>query len=152
MKAMTLARPASIESHPLALRDLPVPEPAADEVLVEVSACGICRTDLHVVEGELPPRVPSLIPGHQVVGRVVRSGSAARKYAAGTRVGIPWLHRTDGACEFCQRARENLCPKALFTGWTVNGGYAQFVTAPEQFVYPIPPSFSDLDAAPLLCA
>jgi alcohol dehydrogenase, propanol-preferring len=152
MKAMTLAQPASIESHPLMLRDLPVPEPSEDEVLVEVSACGICRTDLHVVEGELPRRVPNLIPGHQVVGRVVGCGSGAVKYAPGTRVGIPWLHRTDGTCEFCKKARENLCPQALFTGWTVNGGYAEFVRAPEQFVYPIPENFSDLAAAPLLCA
>ena len=129
-----------------------MPEPDEDEVLIEVSACAICRTDLHVVEGELPPRLPNVIPGHQVVGRVVRSGSGANKYAVGTRVGIPWLHRTDGTCEFCTRGRENLCPHALFTGWTACGGYAEFTTAPEQFVYPIPANFSDLAAAPLLCA
>src|SRR5919201_6835882 len=152
MKAMTLPHPASIESHPLELEDIAVPEAAEDEVLIEVSACGICRTDLHVVEGELPPRLANVIPGHQVVGRVVRSGSGARKHSAGTRVGIPWLHRTDGTCEFCRRGHENLCPRALFTGWTVNGGYAEFITAPEEFVYPIPDGFSDLLAAPLLCA
>ncbi|HWC18259.1 MAG TPA: zinc-dependent alcohol dehydrogenase family protein [Terriglobales bacterium] len=152
MKAMTLAHPGSIESRPLVLRDLVMPEPAEDEILVEVRACGICRTDLHVVEGELPPRLPNVIPGHQVVGRVVRCGSRAQKYATGARVGIPWLHRTDGICEFCTRGRENLCPHALLTGWTVNGGYAEFLTAPEQFVYPIPENFSDLAAAPLLCA
>jgi alcohol dehydrogenase, propanol-preferring len=152
MKAMTLAHPGPIDTSPLLLSDSPVPVPGDDEVLVKVNACGICRTDLHVVEGELPPKLGHVIPGHQVVGHVVGQGANARKHPTGTRVGIPWLHRTDGACEFCARGRENLCPNALFTGWTVNGGYAEYVVAPEQFVYPIPESFSDLAAAPLLCA
>lgn len=128
-----------------------IPKPASDEILVEVSACGICRTDLHVVEGELQPKLPRVIPGHQIVGRIVRSGSA-KKYPVGARVGIPWLHRTCGCCEFCTRGKENLCPNAVYTGWTANGGYAEYVVAPEQFVYPIPNNFSDLAAAPLLCA
>jgi len=149
---MRLAKPAPIETSPLILSDVPIPEPRADEVLVKVSACGICRTDLHVCEGELPPKLPSVIPGHQVVGRIERSGSQSNTYALGTRVGIPWLLRTDGTCEFCTRGRENLCPNALFTGWSANGGYAEYVVAPEQFAYPIPESFSDLAAAPLLCA
>jgi propanol-preferring alcohol dehydrogenase len=152
MKAQTLPRPAPIETSPLVFGEVPIPEPEADEVLVQVSACGICRTDLHVTEGDLPPKLPNVIPGHQVVGRIVGGGSQAKRYAAGTRVGIPWLHRTCGKCEFCTRGRENLCPNALFTGWTVNGGYAEYVVAPEQFVYPIPESFTDLEAAPLLCA
>ena len=152
MKAMRLAHPAPIETNPLALSDVPIPEPQADEVLVKVDACGMCRTDLHVCEGELPSKLPGVIPGHQVVGRVERSGLKAHVYERGTRVGVPWLHRTDGTCEFCTRGRENLCPNALFTGWTVNGGYAEYVVAPEQFVYPIPDAFSDLRAAPLLCA
>lgn len=149
---MILSHPASIEDHPLALSESPIPAPGDDEVLVKVRACGICRTDLHVVEGELPPKLPNVIPGHQIVGRVVGQGQKAKMHVPGARVGVPWLHRTDGTCEFCTRGRENLCPNALFTGWTVNGGYAEYVVAPEQFVYPIPESFSDLAAAPLLCA
>ena len=152
MRAMVLAHPDSIARHPLALRDLPEPQPKSDEVLIEVSACGICRTDLHVVEGELPPKLQNVVPGHQVVGRVVRAGAEAKRYVTGTRVGVPWLHRTCGVCEFCTRGRENLCPNASFTGWTVNGGYAEFIATPEKFVYPIPEQFSDLAAAPLLCA
>lgn len=152
MRAMVLAHPDSIARHPLALRDLPEPQPKSDEVLIEVSACGICRTDLHVVEGELPPKLQNVVPGHQVVGRVVRAGAEAKRYVTGTRVGVPWLHRTCGVCEFCTRERENLCPNASFTGWTVNGGYAEFIATPEKFVYPIPEQFSDLAAAPLLCA
>jgi len=152
MKAMLLSQPAAIDTGPLRLADVPVPEPAADEVLVEVIACGICRTDLHVVEGELSQKLAQVIPGHQVVGRVVGAGSNARKFLLGARVGIPWLHRTCGRCEFCTRGKENLCPNALYTGWTVNGGYAEYVVAPEEFVYPIPHNFSALRAAPLLCA
>jgi len=152
MKAMVLTQPAAVDTSPLALSDEPIPEPAGDEVLVEVIACGICRTDLHVVEGELPQKLPKVIPGHQLVGRIVRRGSAAKKYGVGARVGIPWLHRTCGVCEFCTRGKENLCPTALYTGWNVNGGYAEYVVAPEQFVYPIPDTFSALAAAPLLCA
>ena len=152
MKAQILKSPAPIERHPLVLTELPVPEPGDDEVVVKVSVCGICRTDLHVVEGELQPRLPGVIPGHQVVGTIVKRGKAAAKHPEGTRVGIPWLHRTDGVCEYCRRGQENLCEHALFTGYTVNGGYAEYVTAPEGFVYPIPESFGDVQAAPLLCA
>lgn len=152
MKAMLLSQPAAIDTNPLVLSEVKLPEPAEDEVLVEVIACGICRTDLHVVEGELSPKLSKVIPGHQVVGQIVRCGYAAKKYAIGARVGIPWLHRTCGRCEFCTREKENLCPNALYTGWTVNGGYAEYVVAPEQFVYPIPKDFSALAAAPLLCA
>ena len=152
MIAMLLAHPDSIKNHPLSLRELPEPQPKFDQVLIQVSACGICRTDLHVVEGELAPKLPSVIPGHQVVGRVVRSGAEAKKYSPGARVGVPWLHRTCGVCEFCTRGRENLCPNALYTGWTANGGFAEFIVAPEKFIYPIPEQFSDLAAAPLLCA
>ena len=152
MKALTLRQPAPIETSPLTISDVPIPVPGDDEVLVKVRACGICRTDLHVVEGELPPKLPNVIPGHQIVGRVVGQGQNAKMHRPGARVGVPWLHRTDETCEFCTRGRENLCPNELFTGWTVNGGYAEYVVAPEQFVYPIPESFSDLAAAPLLCA
>jgi propanol-preferring alcohol dehydrogenase len=152
MRALALKAPASVESNPLNSEDIPVPEPGADEILIRVAACGICRTDLHVVEGELPPKLPHVIPGHQVVGRVVRGGGSAPKYAPGARVGVAWLHRTDGTCEYCTRGRENLCPNAQFTGYTVPGGYAEYVVAAEQFVYPIPERFTDLQAAPLLCA
>src|SRR4029077_4706944 len=138
MKAMVLREPAAIDTNPLALSEVTIPEPAAGEVLVEIIACGICRTDLHVVEGQLSQKLREVVPGHQVVGRVVRAGENAKKFSLGSRVGIPWLHRTCGRCEFCTRGRENLCPNALYTGWTANGGYAEYVVAPEQFVYPIP--------------
>ncbi|HKR32921.1 MAG TPA: zinc-dependent alcohol dehydrogenase family protein, partial [Terriglobales bacterium] len=152
MRAMVLPHPDSIATHPLVLRDIPKPQPKSDEVLIEVSACGICRTDLHIVEGELPPKLANVVAGHQVVGRVVHAGAEAKRCATGVRVGVPWLHRTCGVCEFCTLGRENLCPNAAFTGWTVNGGYSEFIVAPEKFVYPIPEQFSDLAAAPLLCA
>src|SRR5215467_2095950 len=152
MHAQVLKSPAPVEEHPLLYRDVPTPEPGDDEVLVKVSVCGVCRTDLHVVEGELAPRLLSVIPGHQVVGTITQRGKKAGKHAVGARVGIPWLHRTDQTCEYCTRSQENLCEKAQFTGWTVNGGYAEYIVAPEAFVYPIPEGFSDVDAAPLLCA
>ncbi|HXM45177.1 MAG TPA: zinc-dependent alcohol dehydrogenase family protein [Bryobacteraceae bacterium] len=152
MKACVLESPAPIERNPLAFGDAPVPEPGADEVLVRVHACGVCRTDLHVVEGELPPRKRPVIPGHQVVGTVERSGAGAQRFGHGARVGVAWLHRTCGVCEYCRSGRENLCALATFTGYTVDGGYAEYIVAPESFVYPIPEGFSDMAAAPLLCA
>jgi alcohol dehydrogenase, propanol-preferring len=152
MKACVLDAPGSVDSRPLAIRETSMPEPGPDEVLIRVRACGVCRTDLHVVEGELPPRKSPLIPGHQVVGVVERAGASARRFASGARVGVPWLHSTCGVCEFCRRGKENLCDAATFTGYTVDGGYAEYVVAPEAFVYAIPEAFSDRDAAPLLCA
>src|SRR5215472_8391006 len=152
MKAWTLTTPGSIEANPLELRELPVPEPGPHEVLVRIHACGICRTDLHVVEGELPPKKPGIIPGHQIVGVIERLGPEASRYPVGTRVGIPWLHKTDRTCPFCLSGRENLCDAPEFTGYTVNGGYAEYTIAHEDFVYPIPVGFADLQAAPLLCA
>jgi alcohol dehydrogenase, propanol-preferring len=152
MKAWTLPNPAPVEKNPLTLADLPVPEPGAGQVLVRVSACGICRTDLHVVEGELAPKRPNIVPGHQIVGTVERSGGNAGRYPTGTRVGIPWLHKTCGRCAYCKSGRENLCDRPTFTGYSVNGGFAEFALAEEDFVYPIPDGFSDLQAAPLLCA
>ncbi len=152
MKACVLESPGPVERNPLAFTDAPVPEPGADEVLVQVHACGVCRTDLQVVEGELPPRKHPLIPGHQVVGKIERCGKSVTRFAMGARVGVAWLHRTDGVCEFCRSGRENLCINATFTGYTVDGGYAEYIVAPERFVYPIPDGFSDMAAAPLLCA
>lgn len=149
MRACLLESPAPIESRPLQFTEVADPQLAPDEVLISIHACGVCRTDLHVIEGELPPKRSPIIPGHQVVGKIARNGS---RFRAGARVGVPWLHRTCGICEFCRSQRENLCEKALFTGYTVNGGYAEQIVAPEAFVYAIPDGFSDLDAAPLLCA
>ncbi len=128
------------------------PEPGPDEILVRVRACGVCRTDLHVIEGELPSRTSPVVPGHQVIGLVERLGAGASLYAPGARVGIAWLHRTCGQCEFCRTGRENLCDRADFTGYTVNGGYAEYITVPESFAYPVPDIFTDMEAAPLLCA
>jgi propanol-preferring alcohol dehydrogenase len=152
MKACALRSPAPVESNPLEFADVPKPEPAAGEVLVRISVCGVCRTDLHVIEGELPPRKSPVIPGHQIVGVVEKAGEGARRFAIGARVGIPWLHSTDQTCEYCRAGAENLCDHPTFTGYTVNGGYAEYTIAPEQFVYPIPESFHDRQAAPLLCA
>ena len=129
-----------------------MPSPGADEILVRVSACGICRTDLHVVEGDLPVRLSPVIPGHQIVGRVQSSGAQVDGFERGQRVGIAWLHRTCGKCRFCLSARENLCEQPEFTGWTVNGGFAEYTITPADFVYPLPEGFGDTQAAPLLCA
>ncbi len=152
MKACLLRRPAQVESNPLEYTNVPVPEPREGEVLIRVHACAVCRTDLHVVEGELPVRKSPVIPGHQVVGTVERLGAGASRFAAGARVGVAWLHATDGTCEYCRAGRENLCDHPEFTGWTVDGGYAEFVRAREDFVYRIPERFADEQAAPLLCA
>jgi propanol-preferring alcohol dehydrogenase len=152
MNAYLLPRPGSVDDGPLVWNDVARPEPADDEVRVAVHACGVCRTDLHVVEGELAPRRSPVIPGHQVVGVVDARGPRARRFEPGQRVGVAWLHRTCGRCEFCVAGRENLCDRPEFTGWTVDGGYAEFVVAPQDFVYPIPGDFTDLQAAPLLCA
>jgi len=152
MKACVLRGPAAIETNPLEYAEVATPQPKAGEVLVRVRACGVCRTDLHVIEGELPPRKSPLIPGHQVVGVIEKRGEGARRFAAGARVGIAWLHRTDGTCEYCRAGVENLCDNPMFTGYTVDGGYAEFIVAPEDFTYAIPEGFPDEQAAPLLCA
>lgn len=152
MKAWILPGPAPVENNPLKLSELPVPEPGEGQVLVKVNACGICRTDLHVVEGELPPKQPHVVPGHQIVGVIERCGSKARRYPQGARIGVPWLHKTCGRCAYCKSGRENLCDNPEFTGYSVNGGFAEYALADEKFIYPIPDGFSDLQAAPLLCA
>ena len=149
---MLLAAPASIETHPLRLEDVPIPEPAADEVLIRVRACGVCRTDLHVVEGDLDLKRSPIIPGHQVVGTIEAMGSAIVDRVVGERVGVAWLHRTCGCCSFCTSERENLCDTPEFTGWTVDGGFAEYIVAPASFTYALPDGSSDLQAAPLLCA
>ncbi|MBI2816710.1 MAG: zinc-dependent alcohol dehydrogenase family protein [Acidobacteria bacterium] len=152
MKACLLSAVSRIEMNPLQFTDVPNPQPAQDQVLVKVKACGVCRSDLHVIEGELPQRKMPVIPGHQVVGIVERSGSRASRFQPGARVGIPWLHRTCGTCQYCRAGKENLCDNPEFTGYVVDGGYAEYTVAPEAFVYPLPDSFPDEQTAPLLCA
>jgi len=152
MKAWSLPRPASVDERPLVLAERPIPIAREDELLVRVSACGICRTDLHVVEGELPVRLSSVIPGHQIVGRVAAMGSHVEDFAVNDRVGVAWLNRTCGKCKYCLTGRENLCEHASFTGWSVNGGYAEYAVVPASFAYRIPDDFADVQAAPLLCA
>jgi propanol-preferring alcohol dehydrogenase len=149
---MALAAPAPVEERPLRLVERPPPEPAAGEVLVEVQVCGVCRTDLHLVEGDLAPRAPGRVPGHQVVGRVAACGPGVRRLEPGDAVGIAWLHRACGVCRFCARGAENLCLAPRFTGWDVDGGYAERAVVPEDFAYPLPPALPAQRAAPLLCA
>ena len=151
MRALRLHAPAPVETGPLVLENLPDPTPGPGQVLVKVSTCGICRTDLHVVEGELPVVRPLVIPGHQVAGTVVGAGTGAEALL-GRRVGIGWLHRTCGSCRFCASGRENLCDAPELTGWTVDGGFATSILAEGDFVYELPDGFSDVVAAPLLCA
>ena len=148
MRAMVLEEPR----RPLRLTELPVPRPAAGQVLVEVRACAVCRTDLHVVDGELPePKLP-LVPGHEIVGVVAKCGPGATRYQVGDRVGIPWLGWTCGECAYCRTGRENLCERARFTGYTLDGGYAEMTVADERFCFAIPDAYGDAEAAPLLCA
>src|SRR6059036_918336 len=152
MQAMVLERPGNIEQPRLRALELPVPEPGPAEIRVRVKACGLCHTDLHTVEGELNlPRLP-VVPGHQIVGVVDARGPGADRFTEGQRVGVPWLYSTCGACEYCLGGRENLCESARFTGFHVDGGYAQFTVVSQDFAYPVPSSFSDVAAAPLLCA
>src|SRR5260370_24406508 len=152
MKVCLLRATARLETNPLDYTVAPDPLPQSGEVLVRVNACGVCRTDLHVIEGELEPRKSPLVPGHQVVGVIEETGPGASRFQTGTRVGVPWLHRTCGICVYCRSGRENLCERAVFTGWMVDGGYAEYVLAPQDFVYALPEGFGDLHVAPLLCA
>src|SRR5437667_2841483 len=148
MRAMVLDAPKKL----LQLRDVACPRPNAGQLLVRVSACAVCRTDLHIVDGELPdPKLP-LIPGHQIVGRVEAVGTGAEKFSIGERVGIPWLGWTDGDCVYCRSNRENLCDRARFTGYTIDGGYAEFAVADARFCFRLPAQYNDVDVAPLLCA
>jgi alcohol dehydrogenase, propanol-preferring len=152
VRAMVLHGPAAIESNPLALAEIDTPEPGPGEILVRVTACGVCHTDLHVSEGDLAPKHPSIVPGHEVVGVVERLGGGCKRFASGTRVGIAWLRETCGTCVWCARGRENLCPNARFTGWDHDGGYAEFATVREDFAYALPLNVPDAEIAPLLCA
>jgi propanol-preferring alcohol dehydrogenase len=148
MRAMVLER----AGEPLRPTDLPRPEPGPGQVLIAVRACGVCRTDLHILDGELAePKLP-LVPGHQIVGTVAGAGEGADRFAPGQRVGVPWLGWTDGSCRYCASGRENLCDNARFTGYDLDGGYAELAVADERFCFPLPDGYHDLQAAPLLCA
>ena len=147
-----LAMAVDAESHALRQVHRPVPRPGAGEILVRVRACGVCRTDLHILDGELPPHREAVVPGHEVVGESVAAGPGATRFAQGTRVGIPWLGRACGACPYCRMARENLCDAPLFTGYDRDGGYAEYALADERFCFALPEACDDLHAAPLLCA
>jgi alcohol dehydrogenase, propanol-preferring len=148
MRAMVLDQPG----QPLVMRERALPQPAAGEILVEVSACGVCRTDLHVVDGELPhPKLP-IVPGHEIVGRVATLGNGVEGFSIGQRVGVPWLGATDGVCAYCRAGRENLCDAPVFTGYTRDGGYATHTVADARYCFPLPDGFDDAAAAPLLCA
>lgn len=148
MRVMQLEAPG----EPLRLAERPVPEPGPGEVLVRVAACGVCRTDLHVVDGELPPLRSPIVPGHEIVGRVAGLGAGVTGLALGQRVGVPWLGHTCGTCPYCRSGRENLCDAPGFTGWTRDGGYADYVLADAPYTFPIPEGYDDVAAAPLLCA
>jgi propanol-preferring alcohol dehydrogenase len=152
MRAMRLHAQAPIGTHPLRLDEVPVPAPGPSEIRVRVRACGLCRTDLHVIEGDLAPRQLPLTPGHQVVGVVDAVGEGARRFSIGARVGIAWLRWTCGACEDCRRGDENLCRNSRYTGWMADGGYADYAIVDERFAYALPDGVGDLEAAPLLCA
>ena len=150
MKAAILASPAPIAERPLQIVDVADPRGRSGHVLLKVRACGVCRTDLHIVEGELPPKQVRIIPGHQIVGEIIDGATAG--LPLGTRVGVSWLGGTDGTCPYCQKALENLCDSPTFTGYTVAGGYAEYAFARNDFVFPLPDALDDLHAAPLLCA
>ena len=152
MRAMVLERVAAIGSSPLRLMDVAEPRPQAGQVRLRVRCCGICRTDLHVIEGELPSKKLPIIPGHQVVGVVDMAGAGCTRLKAGRRVGVAWLRHTCGRCDFCGSGRENLCEASEFTGYHADGGYAEYAVVPEEFAYEIPDGFDDVSAAPLLCA
>lgn len=148
MQAMVMEE----SQRPLVLKSLPVPVPAPGQVLIKVIACGICRTDLHILDGELDqPKLP-LIPGHEIVGMVIRTGNTISKYKEGDMVGVPWLGYTCGTCKYCQKGQENLCSNAKFTGYTIDGGYAEYTVANEHYCFPLPPRYANAGGAPLLCA
>jgi alcohol dehydrogenase, propanol-preferring len=152
MKAWVVQRTVPVDDGPLARAERAEPEPGPGEVRVRISCCGVCRTDLHLAEGDLPPRRPGVTPGHEIVGRVDSVGAGASRFAVGDRIGVPWLARTDGTCTFCRRGAENLCLAPRFTGWDVDGGYAESCVAAESYAYRLPERLDDEHAAPLLCA
>jgi alcohol dehydrogenase, propanol-preferring len=152
MRAWSVTEPGPIARNPLALVERAVPEPAAGEVLVRVRVCGVCRTDLHVAEGDLSRHRSGVVPGHEVVGEVAHVGPGVQRFGPGDRVGIAWLRDTCGECRWCRSGAENLCPRSRYTGWDEDGGYAEYAVVPAAFAYELPEGFSDERAAPLLCA
>ncbi len=152
MRAWQVHRPGPIDSHPLRLVDIPVPTPGPADLLVKVRACAVCRTDLHVTEGDLPIHRPDVVPGHEVVGTVAAVGTDVEGFLLGDRVGVAWLRHVDGTCVYCRRGQENLCPHSRYTGWDADGGYAEYTTVPADFAYRLPDGYSDAEVAPLLCA
>jgi propanol-preferring alcohol dehydrogenase len=152
VQAWVVSRPGPIDGGPLRRGERPKPEPGPGQVRVRITCCGVCRTDLHLAEGDLPPRRPEVTPGHEIVGTVDSLGPGSGRFALGERIGVPWLGRTDGSCRFCRRGDENLCLDPLFTGWDVDGGYADACLVDERYAYRLPPGLEDERAAPLLCA
>src|SRR2546426_4589291 len=152
MRAWAVGVPGPIDSGPLVPVERPVPEPGPGEIRVKVAACGVCRTDLHLAEGDLPPKRPRVVPGHEVVGRIDALGPGAHRFRVGDRAGIAWLRHTCGVCRFCLRGDENLCVDPRFTGWDADGGYAEHAVVDERYAYALPDEFDDEHAAPLLCA
>jgi propanol-preferring alcohol dehydrogenase len=152
MQAWVVDTPGPIDRKPLRRTQRPVPEPVRGQVRIRIRACGVCRTDLHLAEGDLPPKHPQVIPGHEVVGTIDRVGPGAVRFAEGERIGVPWLAHTCGICRFCTAGRENLCVAPRFTGWDIDGGYADYAVVDENYAYALPTTFSDEAAAPLLCA
>jgi len=152
VKAIVLEKQQYLEENPLRFKDVPTPEPEDDEIRININICGACRTDLHIVEGELPAHKMPVIIGHQIVGRVDKLGKSVSKWKLGDRVGVPWLYKTCGKCKYCKSGKENLCDNAMFTGYDANGGFAQYTVIPQDFAYQLPENYSDLEVAPLLCA
>lgn len=152
MRAWHVDRPGPAGTRKFERREEPAPRPEAGELLVRVLACGVCRTDLHVVEGDLPVHRPGVVPGHEVVGQVIELGPGATGFAPGDRVGIAWLRSTCGVCRYCRRGAENLCPYSTYTGWDADGGYADYATVPAAYAHRLPEGYSDAELAPLLCA
>ena len=155
MRAWVVHQPGPMASGPVKLAERPVPDPGPGELLVKVRACGVCRTDLHLAEGDLPPKARDVTPGHEVVGEVVAvgpSGPGKARFVPGDRVGAAWLAGTDGTCEYCRHGKENLCPASVYTGWDIHGGYAEYLTVADAYAHPLPSGFSDAELAPLLCA
>jgi len=152
MRAWVVHQPGPMGTGPLRMTDRPRPDPGPGELLIRVLCCGVCRTDLHLAEGDLPPKAPGITLATKVVGEVVAAGTQAVRFRPGDRVGVAWLAGTDGSCEYCRRGAENLCPRSVYTGWDIHGGYAEYVVAADAYVHHIPAGFSDAEAAPLLCA
>jgi alcohol dehydrogenase, propanol-preferring len=152
VRAWVVHQPGPAASGPLRLVERPVPEAGPGQLLLRIRCCGVCRTDLHLAEGDLPPKRPDTTPGHEVVAEVVTAGPGTRRFTPGDRVGAAWLGGTDGSCVFCRRGRENLCPASVYTGWDFDGGYAEYMVVAEAFAHPLPHGFSDAELAPLLCA